>query len=245
MNTLINTELKKLKKSGFIYFIIAFNIISIFIGSAIFSANKAVFVGDGDQSIVLWGQSSLYSSQLFFPILVGILCAVSWQIEEKNKNWQKLLTSPLTPLQIVSSKFITIIIFTLINQLLFYVMFIFSSMILNIPKINFTLFILWSILGWVGSFSIVAVQLFLSIRIRSFASPILISAGGALLGLISLFLGEFISFVFPYSQLQIGMRARALQNFNVTELLIFILISIIYSIIFILLATNSLDRREN
>jgi hypothetical protein len=105
MEALMKMEFIKMRKNHLGIFLVVFNLLSVLIGSVIFAANRSIFMGDGNQSLVLWGQSSLYSSQLFFPILIGIICAISWQLEEKNKNWQRISTLPIKSSKFIFSNF--------------------------------------------------------------------------------------------------------------------------------------------
>lgn len=241
---LIRAEFIKLRKNYLLLYIVTFDLVSILIGSGIYISNKFLFEGDGTQSLVLWGQTSLYSSQLFFPILIGIFGAISWQIEEKNKNWQRITNLPVKYFNIIISKFISIQLLTAVNQLVFTTLFIITSLLLNISEIKITSLLLWSFTAWLGTFPISAIQLFVSVKFKDFTFPILISAIGSIMGLITLFIGNFIFSLFPYTQITVGMRSRALTNFNQNELLLFMCVILIYSIIFIFFTTQILKHRE-
>ena len=245
LKELMITEFIKLRKSYFGFFLLGFTTLSVLIGTVIFSANREVIQEAGNQSLVLWGQSSLYSSQIFFPILIGVLCAVSWQFEEKEKNWQRMSLIPVKKNLLVLSKFFSIQLFTGINQLLFYILFILSGMVLKVPDIQFWNFAQWSILGWIGTFSITAIQLFFSIKFRNFTVSILLSAVGAIFGLMTLFVGEFLFKIFPYSQIAVGMRARTLVNFQTQEFLNFCIMVICYSTVALFLSVKTLNNRED
>ncbi|ATF27024.1 hypothetical protein CNY62_12005 [Brochothrix thermosphacta] len=245
LKELIITELIKLRKSYFVFFLLGFNILSVLIGSVIFSANREVFKNDGNQSLVLWGQGSLYSSQLFFPMLIGVLCAVSWQFEEKDRNWQRMSIIPVKKNMLVLAKFFSIQIFTGMNQLLFLALFNLSAFVLRVPDIQVWNFTLWCFLGWIGTFSITAIQMFFSIRLRNFSFSILLSAVGAILGLMTLFVGDFLFNIFPYSQIAVGMRARTLTNFSVQEFILFCVMSVLFSVFALSLSVKLLNNRED
>lgn len=244
LGKLIRIELVKMKSSLFPLFLVGFNILSILIGSVIFAANIEWIANDGNKSLVLWGQSSLYSSQIFFPILIGVLCAVSWQYEENDRNWQRMSTVPVKQSNLVLAKFFSIQIYTLINQGIFFLLFCLSCFILSVPEVRYLDFISWSILGWLGTFSITAIQLFLSIKLRSFTFPIILATAGAILGLMTLFVGKTLFTVFPYTQITIAMRARNPVNFSLYEFILFVGILVVWTFVGLFSALIVLKKRE-
>jgi F0F1-type ATP synthase assembly protein I len=72
----------------------------------------------------------------------------------------------------------------------------------------------------------------------------LISAIGAICGLVTLFISEFVFSLFPYTQITVGVRARALVNFEAQELIQFILMAFFYSVLFLWLTTRQINKRE-
>lgn len=143
------------------------------------------------------------------------------------------------------AKFFSIQLFTGINQMIFLIIFTLSAWVLKVPAIQFWHFALWSILGWIGTFSVTAIQLLFSIQFRQFTFPILLSAAGAILGLMTLFIGDFLFQLFPYSQIAVGMRARTLTVFQGQEFLMFCVVTVFYSAIALFLSINVLNNRED
>lgn len=245
MISLLNIELQKLKKNFILVFLLVFNILSVSIGSAIFYFNQSALPNSDNRDLILWGQETLYTSQLFFPILIGVLCSITWQFEESNNNWIRMKTLPLKEKNTVISKFLSIFLLTLINQLIFFVLFCISSLIVNVSLSHIPKFMYWCFMGWIGTTSIIAIQLYFSIFTRNFTFSILMSTVGSILGLLTLFIGNFIFQLFPYSQITIGVRSRSLMNFTFSELLIFFIVNVIYVILFLSLATLKLKNRED
>ena len=219
MISLLEVESRKLKSNYILIFLLVFNLLSVFIGSIIFYFNQSAFPNSNNRDLILWGQETLYTSQLFFPILIGVLCSISWQFEESNNNWLRMKTIPLKESKIVLSKFLTLFLLTLLNQIIFLVLFCLSALIVNVSLEELLKFIYWDFMGWIGTSSIIAIQLYFSVFTRNFTFSILISTVGGILGLLTLFISNFIFKIFPYSQITVGVRSRSLINFTIQEIL--------------------------
>lgn len=244
LKDLILFEFIKIKNSKILFIIFFFNIFSVLIGSVIYLSNLEFLKNENQLSLVLWGQCSLYSSQIFLPVLIGILCSISWQMEEKNKNWQRMKTIPISDFSFVFSKFLNIQVFNLISSIIYYLLFVISVILLGVPDTPFLLFFIWCIYGWLGTFPITALQLLLAIKFKNFTSPIVCSASLAIIGLATLFFGKIIFTIFPYTQINIGIRARVLDNFKPSEFIIFIIVISFYSFIGLFYSSKILKKRE-
>ncbi|MCY1608828.1 ABC transporter permease [Staphylococcus pettenkoferi] len=244
MITLVKYEFQKLKKNHILPFLIVFSLLGILLGSSLFLANRSLFENESNESLVLWSQTTLYSSQLFFPILIGILCSISWQLEEVGENWLRIKILPVKVSKFILAKFISILSVVGLNQIFFIILFTVTSIILQTPDIKFLNFLLWSFLGWIGSASIISIQLFISIKLKGFTFPILLSAVLSIIGLMTLFVSQFIFDFFPFAQMTVGMRSRIVSNMNSNELFLFIFKNLLYTLIFLFLSNISLKRKE-
>ena len=230
-------EFKKIKKSAIPITLIFFNLVGSLLGAMIYALNRKVLL-DGTQARVLWGQTVFYSSQIFTPILIGIICSISCQFEESNKNWERLLSIPVKANRIILSKITSLSLVMAISQLIVLLFYIISALVLKVPFANYLLdFLLWSITGWIATITIVTIQIFLSIRLKNFAVPILISAILAIAGLMTLFS------IFPYAQIAVGDRARSLVPFTLSEFILFLVVNGAYIFVFYTLAVRQLKKR--
>ncbi|MFC3928906.1 ABC transporter permease [Streptococcus caprae] len=239
---MIGFEFKKMRKSAIPILLIVFNLIGTGIGTLIFAANRQYLV-DGTESLVLWGQTVFYASQLFSPILLAIICSISCQFEEQEKNWQRLLSLPMTVSQILKAKFLSLAFVSLVCQLIVLVFFLISAVILQVPLENWYLFIFWTVTGWFGTLPIIASQLFLSIRLSNFSVPVLLATILSVVGLGTLFIGQGLFQLFPYNWIVIGERARALSMFSLKEFSLFIGLGLVYIVLFYNLAKLALRKR--
>ena len=233
-------EFKKIKKSAIPITLIFFNLVGSLLGAMIYALNRKVLL-DGTQARVLWGQTVFYSSQRG---VFGIICSISCQFEESNKNWQRLLSIPVKANRIILSKITSLSLVMAISQLIVLLFYIISALVLKVPFANYLLdFLLWSITGWIATITIVTIQIFLSIRLKNFAVPILISAILAIAGLMTLFIGQGLFSIFPYAQIAVGDRARSLVPFTLSEFILFLVVNGAYIFVFYTLAVRQLKKR--
>lgn len=144
----IIVELKKTKKNYLLLIGLFFVAFSLFIGTGIFVLNRDV-LNEGTLPLVLWGQSAFYYSQIFFPIMIAILCSVVVGVENRNKNWQRMKANGASIGKIVLSKIIVLSIYVLLIQLILYILFMCIGKVIDIPfeEGDGVKFLLWTILG--------------------------------------------------------------------------------------------------
>ena len=99
----------------------------------------------------------------------------------------------------------------------------------------------WLFMGWFSALSVGAVQLYLSMRIRSFAVPVglavCLSIGGLAFHLAGL------SEMFPYSQIILGLSSQdeVLPIDSITTLVPMVLV---YTVLFVILAPKHLKKAD-
>ena len=99
----------------------------------------------------------------------------------------------------------------------------------------------WLFMGWFSALSVGAVQLYLSMRIRSFAVPVGLAVCLSIVGLAFHIVG--LSSMFPYSQIILGLSSQD-KNLPVESIVTFVPMIIIYTVIFIVLATRHLKKAD-
>lgn len=240
---MIRFEFKKIRKSAIPIILILFNLVGTLLGTMMFALNRKYLV-DGTEALILWGQTVFYASQIFTPILIGTICSISCQFEENHKNWQRLLTIPIKPSRIVLAKIASLSVVMAISQLLVLCFYLLSAVVLKVSFVSFLPdFLLWSMTGWLATITIISIQIFISIGLKNFSVPILISAALAIAGLMTLFIGNNLYTIFPYAQVVLGLRARALVSFALPDLACFLILNGIYIFLFYCLSIWQLKRR--
>lgn len=235
----INAEWLKLKRSNLWIILIALPILSTVFGSVNFYFNKSVLT-NGWYSY--WTQISLFYGEFFLPILIAICCSYIARLEHLNKNWTLILTTPTSIRIIYITKLVTVAILMLLVQLFFSALYIVVGRCFGLSNNFPPEFIGWIMRGWVASISIISMQLYFSIRIKSFATPIGISLCCVFIGL-----GIYIlkaGLFFPHSLLTIGMGVISQKQPSTTDNLIFTTMCIAFTLIFSLLSIKRLTKSD-
>lgn len=99
----------------------------------------------------------------------------------------------------------------------------------------------WLFTGWFSALSVGAVQLYLSMRIRSFAVPVGLAVCLSIGGLAFHIAG--FSEMFPYSQIILGLSSQdeMLPIDSITTLVPMVLV---YTVLFVILATHHLKKAD-
>ena len=124
------------------------------------------------------GLRSACFTVFFLPILIAICCSYICRLEHLNRNWNMIMTSPVSVANVFLAKLIIVSILILFAQGLFMGLYWLIGTLFSLPGSFPVETIEWTIRGWYASLSISALQLGLSLRIRSFATPIGISLCG-------------------------------------------------------------------
>lgn len=235
----IYAEWLKLRHSNMCFVIMVLPILSIIIGCANYYFNQSV-LSNGWYS--LWTQVSLFYGEFFLPVLIAICCAYVCRIEHINKNWNAVMTVPISTTYIFISKLFIVSIFILMVQIFFLILYISAGNLFglsqNIPIEVFG----WLFRGWIASIAISAVQLGLSIRIRSFAVPIGISICAVFIGL-----GMYVTKIgmfFPYSLLTIGMGVLSQEGLLSSQNNLFYIMNIIFVILASIFSIHHLKKAD-
>lgn len=222
----VAAEWPKLRRSRMGLVLVSLPVVSLIIGCANFVMNQGALEG-GWYS--LWTQVSLFYGEFFLPILIAICCAFVCRLEHTNRNWNLILAAPVSVTSLFIAKLVIVGVLIAGAQALFLLMYWAAGQMLSMTGPFPLDIVMWTFRGWVASLSIAALQLGLSIRIRSFATPIGISlcAVFAGLGLYVLKLG----LLFPHSLLTVGMGVLTQRGLTPAENLLFFSMSGVYLVI--------------
>lgn len=188
----------------------------------------------------LWTQHTLFASYFFLPALLAVYCAWSWRLEHSDHNFNSFLTAPVSAWALYLGKLLPAMAVSVLAQLIIGVLFVASGKLAGIaaplpPELGE-----WLICGAVGSFAVCAVQLFLSLLIRSFAIPVALGLLGGIAGL--LLTAQGWGLYFPYSLMAVGMRAN---NPNLlVDMPQLVLFTCVYVLIFAALTVRLLVARD-
>ena len=154
----------------------------------------------------LWTQHTLFASFFFLPALLAVYCAWQWRLEHSDHNFNSFLTAPVPAWTLYLGKLIPAIAVSVLAQAIIGVLFVISGKLAGISDPLPPELLGWLLCGALGSIAVCAVQLFLSLLIRSFAIPVALGLLGGIAGLMVTAQGW--GMYFPYSLLAVGMRAN-------------------------------------
>ncbi|MEA4841859.1 MAG: ABC transporter permease [[Clostridium] symbiosum] len=222
----ISAEWMKLHHSHIWIILMILPILSVLIGSANFYMNQGVLTKEWYS---LWSQVGLFYGEFFFPILIAICCAYMWRLEHHNKNWNMIMTAPVSTTSIFLSKLIVVGVLMIFVQIFFFILYFLGGKLVGITSELPGELLGWLLRGCISALTISALQLTLSMRIRSFAAPIGIGLCAVFIGLgmYVIHLGLF----FPHSLLTTGMGVLSQTSLSPGEDLLFIIINLLYLII--------------
>lgn len=190
----------------------------------------------------LWTQHTLFSCYFFIPAVIGVYCSYLWRLEHTQYNWNAAMSAPVRVGYIYLAKLIMVSTMVILTQAWTGLLFILSGELIGlgdpIPPELFS----WLFFGALGGIVISALQLFISLVIRSFAIPVGMALVGGIAGLAALAKGYGIWF--PYSLISLGMQGNGPSNemqYNSGQL---ITSCLLFTGFFILLSIVWLSKRD-
>ncbi len=236
----ITAEWIKLRHSRMWMILIILPFISVLIGCFNFYMNQGVL---NKEWYSLWSQVSLFYGEFFFPILIAIFCAYMWRLEHFNKNWNMIMTAPISATSIFFSKFIVVGVLLILVQGLFFLFYFLGGKLLGLNSELPVELLGWILRGWISALTISTLQLALSMRIRSFAVPIGIGFCASILGLGMYVIG--LGMLFPHSLLTIGMGVLSQSSIlSQGNHLLFYIMSVLYIVAISLLAIYRMRKSD-
>lgn len=154
----------------------------------------------------LWTQHSLFYASFFYGPLIAIYCSYIWRVEHLNYNWNSLMTMPTSERDIFLAKLLMSLRCTVALQLWVGVLFILSGKIVGLPGLPPGEILFWLLRGSLGGIVTAALQLVLSMMIRSFAVPVAMALLGSVAGF--LMSSKGMGMLWPYALMMEGMNAN-------------------------------------
>ncbi|MDK2980869.1 MAG: lantibiotic transport system permease protein [Chloroflexota bacterium] len=186
----------------------------------------------------LWSQQTLFSCYFFLPALIGVYSSFSYRLEHLNHNWNTIMTMPIPVGYFIFTKLLSAGFMVVLTQAWTGVLFVVAGKIVGLKAALPPELLTWLLFGAIGAIVISAVQLAISLVIRSFAVPVGIALLGGISGLFSIAKG--IGVWNPYALLSLGMQANnpgGEMPYDtgqfITHSLLFILVSLVFSVIWL------------
>ena len=186
--------------------------LNAFNGIGNYLSNRDVFESQGITWQAVWGQAGLLWAVLFLPFLITLRAASLTRMEHEQANWRRL-ASYGAHLRAYRGKLQVMAGFVLLRQAVFIaVMFVASAGLgFTLAAPDLATMVCWGLLGFVGGMTVSVLQLLVGVLVRSFASTVAIGLVASIGSLMVALVAPFLEALYPYAQIGVGMRVRALQ----------------------------------
>lgn len=205
--TCVKTEKMKLRHSYIQLVFLVIPILPAFMGAGNYLQNLGILKSEWYS---LWTQQSLFYSNFFYGPLIALYCSYIWRVEHLNYNWNTLMTMPVSEGAVFLSKLVLSFGCTIALQCWMGVLYVISGKLVGLPGMPPVQIFFWLMRGSLGGLVIAALQLFLSMVIRSFAVPIALALLGSIAGLLASNSGAGL--FWPYSLMLMGMNANKTED---------------------------------
>lgn len=237
---LLKAERMKLKRSPVWLAFLIMPVIPALLGTLNYMGNVAILKSEWYS---LWTQHTLFTCYFFLPVMIGIYCAYLIRLEHNNQNWNKLLTMPTNLQTVFIAKLLTAAIMIFVSELWIALLFFVSGKAVGMSAPPpYRSVVIWCLFGTLGGTVMAAIQLLLSIYLKSFALPVGISFAGGLSGMV--FLAKDLGHIWPYSLMAYGMNSNSPQQMLESGYLGFAVTCAAFLFLLILIAKLILAKKE-
>lgn len=235
----LKAEMMKMRHSPVWLAFLLIPIIPAFMGTFNYLNNLGILENEWYS---LWTQHTIFSCYFFLPVLIGIYCSYLFRLEHTNHNWNAIMTAPIPINSLFLAKLMMGWLMVALTQIWMGLLFIISGLLVGISAPIPPELPVWLFFGALGGMVVCALQLCLSLVIRSFAVPVGIALMGGIAGLA--LLSQGYGLYFPYSLITLGMRANdPASPMSVTGIQ-FLFASVVFTAGFCLFAIIWLKRRD-
>jgi ABC-2 type transport system permease protein len=154
----------------------------------------------------LWSQHTLFTCYFFLPAIIGVYCSYLWRLEHAHYNWNSFMTAPVPVFYLYFAKLAAAWGMVILTQAWIGILFVFSGKLIGLSAPIPAELPAWLLGGALGGMVICALQLCMSLVLRSFAVPVGLALVGGVMGIGALAKGFGVWY--PYTLLSLGMRAN-------------------------------------
>jgi hypothetical protein len=195
-----------------------------------------------DEWYSLWTQHTLFTCYFFLPGIIGVYCSYLCRLEHTNHNWNAAMTAPVPVSYIYLAKLITASVMVFLTQVWIGALFVISGKLSGLASPVPPELPVWLLCGLFAGIVVCALQLCISLVVRSFAVPVGVALIGGVAGLAVLSKGY--GAWFPYSLICLGMRANNPGGRMQCGIGQFVVSCVLYLVIFHLFAVLWLKKRD-
>ena len=237
--TCIHAENGKLRRSAIWFACFLLPIIPAVYGAFNYSQNLGILTREWYS---LWTQTTLFYATFFYAPLIALYCSYLWRLEHLNHNWNVLMTSPVPIRDIFLGKLIIILKVTLFTQIWVFALYLLCGKLVGLHGLPDLSIFLWACRGTIAAIAIGALQLLLSMIIRSFAVPIGIALVGSIIGRLAS--AKDMGIFWPYALMLMGMNSNKDTDVLAGNSLPFLLATFLYFLLFTVISILILKNRD-
>ncbi|MED3645930.1 ABC transporter permease [Halalkalibacterium halodurans] len=228
MYTLYKNEWLKLRRQ-FLWVIILFvPIAGVLLGTFSYVDSYDLLVDGENEWYAFWTQITFFYGLFIFPILAGIYAAFICRSEHQNGGWKHLLSLPVSRFQLFFAKLFTLYTLLFLTQVILFVTAILIGMQVNeSTNIPLSFLVGATAFGWIATFPLAMIQLWMSINTRSFAIALGINITFVLGSLVTMIVG--IEQFYPWAHPSIAMGSP--EEVNISKNGIFNIITLYFIIL--------------
>lgn len=235
----IKSENQKLRHSLIFPICILIPVIPAIMGTFNYLQNVGILTG---QWYSLWTQHTLFYASFFYAPLIALYCSYLWRLEHLNHNWNVFMTAPVPIPCLYFGKLAVVFRVTLFTQLWVGILYLLCGRLIGLPGFCPVEILFWLLRGTLAAAAIGAMQLLLSMVIRSFSVPIGIALVGSVLGM--LLSNKGLGLYWPYSLMLMGMNSNKTTDTLSGSVFPFLLSTLLFFLVFYASAIHVLRKRD-
>ena len=235
----VKAERLKLKHSCIWLAFLIIPVLPAIMGTGNYMMNREILK---EQWYSLWTQHTLFYSNFFYGPLIAIYCSYLWRLEHLNYNWNHCMTAPVPVSCLYLAKLIQVAKMTLLTQVWVGVLFFICGKYAGFPGLPPVQILTWLLRGTLGGMAAAALQLTISMKIRSFSLPVGIALAGSIMGLLAS--NNNMGLYWPYSLMMLGMNANKYDDMLSSQLGMFLVTCILSLLLFCGAGITMLRRQD-
>lgn len=236
----IRAEMRKLRGAGIWGVFVLLPLISAAYGTFNFWQNREILT-NGWYSLLT--QHTLFYALFFISPMMGVYAAYLWRLEHLGGNMNTLMTMPVRPFCFFAAKGVAVFAVTLLTQGWVFALYVLcGKLICGFPGFPPAQIALYMLRGLLGALPVIALQLILSLVIRSFAVPVLIALAGGVVGMLTA--ARDMGLCWPYALVLLGMNANRAEDQLADGMGGYVLACLGFTVMLCLLADALLTRRD-
>lgn len=251
MKNILSAESLKYKRTPFYLAALLYPFIIISAVLLVFMISKENIAENYDN---LWNAlviTTHFVTIFVVPIAIPVLVSTIINIEHESNSWKTLMSLPLSRSSLYWSKLYKILYFSLISSFILFLGLILIGLTFSFNEnVPFMLLLKEATYPFIGSFPIITLQLWLSIRVKNQAFPIAIGVLGAIAGFFLQQMGSIGSWIFwSYPSLLTPIKQSITDgklNGVVPNdgLLMYMFLSVLFGLIFLGIGLITVNRKE-